>query len=182
MNATGQQIETYERPYEIVYGEDGGEQRAVPGQGGTDWPIWRARRMIVAMVTAQIAKTDHEGEREALDEVRQAFQDASTSEVVFGMVKRWKNRKGKTRFIGMVNKGQDYRKAGQNPDPSKTFRPSRHHPASIDDNDHLRYGVTTKTGQPVTPPPMSEAERIADKMAKASRSAVDPQQNGNTAP
>jgi hypothetical protein len=180
--STGNQIEPFERPYQIVYGEDGGEQRPVPSAGGTEWPLWRARRMVIALIAAQIAKTDDPAEREQLAAAKQAFLTASTGEIVFGMIRRWKNRKGKTRFIGMVEKGQDYRKAGENPFPSKSFRPSQHHPVSVSDNDHLRYGVETKTAKPVTPPPMSEAERIADKMAKASRKAVDPDQNSNTAP
>lgn len=168
MSGVGKQIEEYERPYQIVYGEDGGEAQVVHGTEGPDWPIWRAPRMVVALLTKQIERAEGE-EAEELAKIRQAFKNADTGEVIWGMIRKWRNKKGKTRFIGLIQKGQHYREAGTPPTPSnKGFVPSLSKVASLNENDrHLSTGVPPKA------PAMSEAERIADKMAKASRKAVE---------
>jgi len=163
------QIETYERPYHVVYGEYGGDAKTVDGDEGADWPIYKARRMVVALLTAQIGKTEDEGERQALIDIREAFTDATTGEIVWGMVRRWKNRLGKTRFIGLVCRGQDYRKAGDNPNPRPGFVPSRHSTRTILDD---------RPEQITEAPIMTDAMRIADKMAAASRKAVESDNHG----
>lgn len=170
----GQQIEEYEHPYHVVYGTVGEEPKLVPGKEGDNWPIWRARPMVVALLTAQINKLpDDDPEAVALLKIRQAFQEATTGEVVWGMVRSWRNKKGVKRFIGIIEKGRTVTDAGRSP---KGFVPSKHHPKpSIDRNNHLRHGVGHGTAKPVTPPPQSEAERIADRMAKSARAAVEDQ-------
>lgn len=167
------QIEEYERPYQIVYGTDGDEPSLVPGPtGATEWPIWRAKRMVIALLTSQIEKTANGDEREALAKIRQAFHEATTGEVIWGMVMFWKNRKGNRRFIGMIEKGRDYREAGKSPN-KPGFTPSAHPTRSLDSNAHLRFGVSHSTGRPVTTRRPSDAERIAARMAGAARGAVE---------
>lgn len=190
------QIEEYEHPYQVVYGADGEPPKLVPGEGGTDWPIYKARRMVVALLTAQVEKLpEDDPEAVELRKIRQAFQNASTGEVVWGMVKFWKNKKGRKRFIGLVEKGRGIDDAGQSPNKGG-FVPSHHPTKSLDDNDYLRHGAL-RDGQFVRQPPMStrgdpaklreianrdsEAARIADRMAKAARKAVEGEDD-NTAP
>lgn len=162
------QIEEYEKPYHVVFGDDGGEAKVIPGPEGPDFPIWRARQMVLAVLTAQLEKTNDEGEAEEFKKLRSAFRLAQTGEIVFGMIRKFKNRKGKQRFIGITPKGVDYREVGPpKAAPSDKFIP-RFDPT-------LMTGVPPKKAQPRKPAakPVSDAERIADKMAKAARKAVE---------
>jgi hypothetical protein len=156
------QIEQYERPYRVVFGEDGGDATPIPGPSGPDFPIWRARRWVVAVIQTQVEKLPESDEREALDIIQREFNAAQTGDLVFGMIRRWTNRSGKRRFIGITPSDKDYREAGKSP-----VSPASNH-----------QGFTPP---PVPPRPkpvrqMSDAERIADKMAKAARKAVEGEQ------
>jgi hypothetical protein len=157
----GNQIEEYERPYNVVYGTFGEEPNLVPGAEGQDWPIWRARMMVVALLKAQIDKLPpNDPERGALNQIRDEFQVALTGEVVWGMIRRWRNKHGIQRFIGLVERGKDYKEAGQQP-----ATPVGRSPRSVFPD------------APTAPRPkaaeQNEAKRIADRMAKAARKAVD---------
>lgn len=180
------QIEEYERPYNVVYGEDGGEASMIPGpdDGGVDWPIYKARRVLTAAVFVQLQKLpEGDEEREALENIRRTFHEASGGDLVFGKVMRWVNKHGKTRFIGIVEKGQKYTTAGQPRsvrDPN--YKPPQQHGARtyktakerLDEADremrqrHDRRPVATPQQKRET-----EAERIAAKMAKASLDAAE---------
>lgn len=158
----GRQIEEYERPYNVVFGEDGGDATVVPGPDGADFPIWRARRWIVAVIRAQVEKLPESDERTALDKIQREFTVAQTGDLVFGMIRKWNNRSGKRRFIGITPSGKDYRVAGQAPSATST----RDFP-SFDPS------LAPARTKPKPKPKMSEAERIADRMAKAGRKAVE---------
>jgi hypothetical protein len=158
--ALGKQIEEYERPYRVVFGEDGGDANVIPGPEGPDFPIWRARRWLVAVIQAQVEKLPEGDERTALDNIQREFHAAQTGDLVLGMIRRWTNRKGQRRFIGVTPAGTDYRDAGKSPTAES--------PA--------RYFPDAAPGQPKPKPAMSEAERIADRMAKAARKAVEGEQ------
>jgi hypothetical protein len=161
---TDRQIETYERPYNVVYGTFGEKPSVVSGAEGPDWPVWRARRMVVALLTTQMNKlTANDPERDALKAIKEEFQQATTGEVMWGMIRKWKNRHGVQRFIGLVERGRDYKRAGQTPMP---VRPSVPRP--------FPDVPPTSRRKPIEE---SEAERIADRMAKAARRAVEGDSN-----
>lgn len=161
---TGKQIEEYERPYNVVYGTFGDKPNVVPGAEGTDWPVWRARMMVVSLLKAQIDRlAPDDPERSALAAIQDEFQQAMTGEVMRGMIRQWRNKQGVRRFIGLVQRGRDYRDAGQYQPPVRS---------------------STRPPFPDTPfapkpkaPEQSEAARIADRMAKAARKAVDDNSN-----
>lgn len=167
------QIEDFETPYNIVFGDDGGDAQIIPGPGGKDFPIWRARNFVVAILKAQMEKTDDPDERREFDKIRNQFRFAETGDMVFGMIRRFKNRKGKKRFIGVTPKGVDYREAGRVPQP---VEPKNLPPLPRDDH-RLRTGAnldgTQGRGRQKPKPQPSEAERIAGKMAQAARKAVE---------
>jgi hypothetical protein len=172
------QIESYERPYVVVYGEDGGEQQVITGPEGHYFPIYKARRMVVALLTSEIEKeSTTDEERKALQSIRLVFNEAETGALVFGKIQKWLNRHGKRRFIGMVEKDQDYRKAGLKPaerDPNYQPPRVRDFPVStFDRTARPSGGVTGDERKIVSPKPKSDAERIAEKMAKSAREAVD---------
>jgi hypothetical protein len=177
------QIEPYERPYNIVYGEDGGEQSTVNFEEGPDLPPYKARRMVTAIVFDNIQKLpEDDPEREELEKIRRTFHEASGGDLVFGKVMRWTNKKGKTRFIGIVEKGQDYTTAGQtrsqrDPNYKPPETPSaRHYQTAAERMQDADREIRSRGNRPVATPAQvrqSEAERIADKMAKASRQAVE---------
>jgi hypothetical protein len=157
---TDRQIEEYERPYNVVYGTFGEKPSVVSGAEGPDWPVWRARRMVVALLTTQMNKlADGDPERDALAAIKEEFQQAMTGEVMWGMIRKWQNRHGVQRFIGLVQRGRDYKRAGQSPTPVK---PSI--PRPFPDAPPVPRPKTTQE---------SEAERIAARMAKAARRAVE---------
>jgi hypothetical protein len=157
----GKQIEEYERPYNVVYGTFGEEPNLVPGAEGQDWPIWRARMMVVALLKAQIDKLPpNDPERGALNQIRDEFQVALTGEVVWGMVRKWRNKHGIQRFIGLVERGKDYKEAGRQP-----TTPVGRSPRSV-------FPDAPTAPRPKAAEP-NEAKRIADRMAKAARKAVD---------
>jgi hypothetical protein len=161
----GKQIEEYERPFNVVYGEDGGDAAVIPGPEGDDFPVWKARRYAVAVIQAQVEKLPEGDERDALDKIRREFHLAQTGDLVFGMIRRWMNRNGHKRFIGITPKGTDYRDAGKSPvAPAST----RHFP-------HQSEFAPPRQASKPKAPAMSEAERIADRMAKAARKAVEDQ-------
>jgi hypothetical protein len=166
----GPQITEYERPYNIVYGEVGAEAQFVPGpEGHPDFPIWRARHMVMAILTTQTSKTEDADEIEQFKMIRREFRNADTGELLDGMVRKFRNRQGKVRFIGLVPKGVDYREAGK-PRP----RPERPKLKAVPRFDPtLERGLPVSERKPQRPKRMTEAERIADKMAKASRKAVE---------
>lgn len=174
------QIEPFERPYNIVYGEDGGKQSVVNFEEGPDLPQYKARRMITAILFDNVQKLPQgEPEREDLEKIRRTFHEASGGDLVFGKIMRWINRKGRTRFIGIVEKGQDYTTAGQTRqqrDPNYVAPPReevRHYTTAserLQDADRAVRGRPVATGREKR---QTEAERIADKMAKASRQAVE---------
>lgn len=165
------QIEEYEQPYNVVYGMDGGEQRIVPGPEGEDFPIWKARHMVMALLAAEATREGvTDDERAALSRIRNEFRYAEVGAMVMsGLVRRWKNRKGKGRFIGVVPKGGDYRDANSGaPASIATSERAR--------NDRLDFGGDSRG--PKTKKRPSDAERIAGKMAKASRKAAEGKSEG----
>lgn len=157
------QIQNYERPFNVVFGEDEGEAIVVEGPQGPDFPIWGARRFIMALLTTEIERVENDDQKAELRNLRHQFGEAHTGELIFGMVRRFKNRFGKTRFIGLVQKGQDYRTAGQQP----TRTSSKHY------HDDWRPPQRKATQPTTTKRPDVDPQQIADKMAKAARRAVE---------
>lgn len=180
------QIKDFERPYNVVYGEYGVDEKIVPGPEGPDFPLWKARRMLTALLKSQEEKATDVDEKETFFHIRRTFHMAAAGDLVFGKIARFKNKAGKGRFIGIVEKGQKHTEAGQSrqqrdpnyvpPKRTTTF------PHSARDVDMDR--LNRRTPPPAMPRRQSEAERIADKMAKASRKAAegDGSGNHNTAP
>lgn len=180
------QIEDYERPFVVVYGEDGQPNAdIISGADGPHFPIYKARRMIVALLTTEIEKpSTTEAEREALQIIRREFNNAETGALVFGKVMRWLNRHGKRRFIGMVEEDQHYTKAGMKPAERKPgYQPPRVRDFPVGSSfDHGArpgrgaFGVDPgEDRRIVTPQRETDAERIAKAMAKSAREAVDGQ-------
>jgi hypothetical protein len=165
------QITEYERPFNIVFGNDGDEPTVVSGPEGPDFPIWRARQFVLALLKSQEGKTEDTDERSAFINLRQQFRAAETGDLLFGMVRKFTNRKGIKRFIGIVPKGIDYRDAGK---PARKPEP-KNLPPLLPDTAERRFGTVAQQQRPTRPqkPQPTEAERIAAKMAKASRDAVE---------
>lgn len=169
---TQKQIEEYERAYNVVYGEVGQPQKIVPGPEGPDFPLWKARRMVTALLKSQEEKATDADEREAFFHIRQTFHTAGVGDLVFGKIARFRNKKGKVRFVGIVEKDQDYTEAGK----SRRERDPDYEPPKPS----VWAGLSAPTGVsqgrrrlPPEPPQVSEAERIAGKMAKASREVAE---------
>jgi hypothetical protein len=122
----------------------------------------------MALLHNQIEKTDEGPEQEELREIRDYFKHAPLGDIVFGRVKKFTNKKGRTRFIGIVKKGGDYRTAGEVPKPHAPSKPFLFEPPKMPDQGRRRKHAAP----PAAPRKPTEAERIADKMAKASHKAA----------
>lgn len=170
------QIESYEKPYNIVFGTWGTDDPQIfRAEQGADLPIYKARRWVLALLTSEIDKQEPE-HQDALKILRQQFKDASVGDLVFGYVKRWTNAKGVERFIGIMPRGVDYRRAGVVP-PELAAKPStrRLPDRVVIEGRPWKQGPREASHPTPAPKPrrQSEAERIAAEMAKSSRAAAE---------
>lgn len=176
------QIESYERPYHIVLGDDGGDVCSISFEEGPDLPIYMARRQLTALIFTFVQKLpEDDPERAELEKIRRTFHDAQGGDLVFGKIMRWTNKKGTTRVIGILEKGQKYTEAGQ---PRSVRDPNYKPPKQAEVRRYLTVAErlaendieASKDRRPRATPQakqQSEAERIADKMAKAARKAAE---------
>jgi hypothetical protein len=164
------------RKFNVLFGEWGSEE---PRVVQSDQEIWRARRFVMALFKVEADKCQGRGDESLAEFFYNAaatLRDTEIGGIVFGWVKRWRGPDGKERFVGIVEPGADYREAGKMPVPDPATRvPTKVPPL---------YPSTLPRQTPRAPLPsalrvreraphsMTEAERIADRMARASSDAV----------
>lgn len=102
------------RTFDLVYGIDGQDQHVI----AVDLPMWDVRRKAVEVLRSEQAACEGKGLTDlaaTFGEVADDYRTAEVGTLVFGHVRRWQGADGSQRFIGVVERGTDYRDAGFKP-------------------------------------------------------------------
>lgn len=168
------------RTYNVVYGIWGEPAVEIPAAKGVE--IWRARRFVMALFAAEEKKNLDAAHPELAEFFGRAaldLRDAEVGGLIFGWTKRWTGLDGSDRFVGIIEPGTDYKDAGKIPVPDPATRVVKklapiHNESTVEYTPPRRplpTALRMRDRRPVGPS-LTEAERIADRMARASADAV----------